>query len=246
MIVFFKKFFNKIIFFSFVTPLNIQAQNAQQEIPVQTPPLQGTGVQRVGSAAIPIPSQSLDLMGSPSVTLPKPQGISIQPVPMSPKKLPYDSTYMTGRIIYLNGVNINSIKNQELENVNINIDGNGNIYIDAPHYEIGVEQSYHPLMPGELPKFSKTEYSDLPVQKGVYSKETGKLAPIDKAPSTPLMQKEFAPSVPIKDQAPMQMKPQPSPSVETSSSPEALNNENPSAQNNIPKEATKDSTKGTN
>ncbi|WP_397601875.1 hypothetical protein [Silvanigrella sp.] len=237
--VFFKNCINKIFYFSFLTPLKIQAQNAQQEIPVQTPPLQGTGVQRVGSAAIPIPSQSLDLMGSPSVTLPKPQGISIQPVQMSPKKLPYDSTYMTGRIIYLNGVNINSIKNQELENVNINIDGNGNIYIDAPHYEIGVEQSYHPLMPGELPKFSKTEFSDLPVQKGVYSKETGKLAPMDKVPSSPLLQKEFAPSVPIKDQAPMQMKPQPSPTVETNSQPEALNNENPTTQKNTSKEIPK-------
>ena len=90
----------------FLFPSYAQAQNSQTEIPLQTQPLQGTGVQRVGSAAIPVQTQNLDLMSAPSVTLQKSQGVAIQPVPMSPRKLPYESTYMAGRIIYLNGVNI--------------------------------------------------------------------------------------------------------------------------------------------
>lgn len=231
------KNFKKIFFFCCITPNVLQAQNSQQEIPVQTPPLQGNGVQRVGSAAIPLPTQSIDLMGSSSVTLQRPQGVSVQPVPMAPRKLPYDSTYMTGRIIYLNGVNINSVKNQELENVNVNIDGSGNIYIEAPHYEIGVEQSYHPLMPGELPKFPKAEFNELPIQKGVYSKETGKKSTNDNTSS--ILPKEFSPKVPIKDQAPMQMKPQLPPANETNAQPEIPNNETPPAQNNAVKESPK-------
>lgn len=183
-----------------------QTQSSLQEIPIQVTPLQGNGVQRIGSAPIPITPQSLDLMNSSSVTLQRPQGIAVQPVPMSPRKLPYESTFMTGRIIYLNGVNINSIKNQELENVNLKIDGSGNIYIDAPHYDISVEQSYHPLMPGELPKFQKTEYMDPSLPKGVYSKETGKLIQNGEEKQVPLLPKEFSSKVPLKDQAPFKEK----------------------------------------
>ncbi|WGL61008.1 hypothetical protein QEJ31_05275 [Pigmentibacter sp. JX0631] len=182
-----------------------QAQTSMQEIPMQVAPLQGSGVQRVGSVPIPVTNQSLELMNAPAVTLQRPQGIAVQPVPMSPRKLPYESTYMTGRIIYLNGVNINSIKNQDLENVNVRIDGSGNIYIDAPHYDISVEQSYHPLMPGELPKFQKTEFIDPNLPKGTYSKETGKSVNKDERQS-PLLPKGFSTKVPIQEQAPIKEK----------------------------------------
>ena len=195
--------FIKVTLILLLYPLRAFAQNLPQEIPVQTQPLQGSGVQRVGSAPIPIPIQNIELMASPSITIQRPQGIAVQPIPMAPKKLPYDTTYMTGRVIYLNGVNISSVKNQELENVNIHIDNNGNVYIDAPHYEIGVEQSYHPLMPSELPKFPKTEFRESPVPKGVYSKETGKMTSNG---SMPVLPKDFAPEVPVKDQAPFQSK----------------------------------------
>jgi hypothetical protein len=198
-----KIFFIKVTIMLFLYPFFSYAQNPPQEIPVQTEPLQGSSVQRVGSAPIPIPVQNIDLMASPSITIQRPQGIAVQPIPVAPKKLPYDSTYMTGRVIYLNGVNISSVKNQELENVNIHIDNNGNIYIDAPHYEIGVEQSYHPLMPTELPKFPRGEFREAPVPKGIYSKETGKMT--SKEPM-PVLSKEFAPDVPVKDQAPIQSK----------------------------------------
>ncbi len=198
-----KIIFIKLTLVIFLYPLFSFAQSSSQEIPVQTQPLQGTGVQRVGSAPVPIPIQSIELMASPSLTIQRPQGATIQPIPVAPKKLPYDTTYMTGRVIYLNGVNISSVKNQELENVNIHIDNNGNINIDAPHYEIGVEQSYHPLMPSELPKFPKSDFREAPVPKGVFSKETGKMT--SKEPM-PVLPKEFAPEVPVKDQTPLQSK----------------------------------------
>ncbi|APJ04720.1 hypothetical protein [Silvanigrella aquatica] len=196
--------YSKITLFIFVFSSKIFAQSLSQEIPVQTQPLQGSGVQRVGSAPIPIPIQNIDLMAAPNVTLQRPVGIAVQPVPMVPKKMPYDTTFMSGRVIYLNGVNISSVKNQELENVNLHIDNNGNIYIDAPHYEIGVEQSYHPLMPSELPKFPKMEFRESPVPNGVYSKETGKM--LQNKSNSPILPKEFAPEVPLKDQTNLKAK----------------------------------------
>lgn len=187
----------KLTLFSIIYSKILFAQSLSQEIPVQTSPLQGVGVQRVGSVPLPIPTQNIEMMAAPSVTIQKPQGIVIQPAQISPKKLPYDTTFMMGKIIYLNGVNISTIKNQTLENVNLRIDNNGNIYIDAPQYEIGVEQSYHPLMPNELPKFPKSELQDSNLTKGTYSKETGKFS------IKPPMPSEFAPEIPIKEQTQM-------------------------------------------
>jgi hypothetical protein len=221
-----KIIFNKVTLIPFLCPFISFAQSPLQEIPIQTQPLQGTGVQRVGSAPIPVPIQNVELMASPSITIQRPQGIAIQPIPMAPKKLPYDTTYMTGRIIFLNGVNISSVKNQELENVNLHIDSNGNIYIDAPHYEIGVEQSYHPLMPNELPKFPKAEFREAPIPKGIYSKETGKLTTKE---SMPVLPKEFAPEVPVKDQSPFQSK-APPPSNENNSQVDSQANDSSQAQ----------------
>ena len=43
------------------------------------------------------------------------------------------------RGIFLNGIDISSAKHQTLENVTIRIDGQGNIYIEAPHYEVNEE-----------------------------------------------------------------------------------------------------------
>ncbi len=239
-------FFNKITFLSFIlisfasysqtvfsdikpAEYNYQSQSPSQEIPVQVAPLQGGGVQRVGSAPLPITSQSLDLMNAPAVTLQKPQGVAIQPATMPPRKLPYESTFMTGRIIYLNGVNINSVKNQELDNVNLKIDGSGNIYIEAPHYDISVEQSYHPLMPGELPKFQKTEFMEPNLPKGTYSKETGKLINNEEKQS-PIFSKEFSAKVPLKDQTPYKEKTSSQPATETED--KNSNSENTSSETN--------------
>ncbi|WP_130611592.1 hypothetical protein [Fluviispira sanaruensis] len=175
----------------------LTAQQLPKELPIQTQSLQGSGIQRVGSAPIPIQTQNIEQMIIPSFTLPV-RGGTIQPSGNTiSKRMPYESTYMSGRIIFLNGVNISSVRNQDLENVTVRIDKNGNIQIEAPQYEVGVEQSYHPMMPGELPKFPKNEFPDLPVPKGTYSKETGK-------PTRGLtLPKEFAPPVPASEQSMM-------------------------------------------
>lgn len=49
------------------------------------------------------------------------------------------------RLIYLNGVDISSAKHQILERVTVRIDGQGHIFIEAPHYEVTEESTYIPL-----------------------------------------------------------------------------------------------------
>lgn len=49
------------------------------------------------------------------------------------------------RSIFLNGVDISSTKNQSMQQVNISIDSQGNIYIEAPHYEAQQESTFVPL-----------------------------------------------------------------------------------------------------
>jgi hypothetical protein len=56
------------------------------------------------------------------------------------------------RSIYLNGVDISSARNQELSKVNIRIDSQGNLYIEAPHYDVQRETTFLPLgrqLPGQ-------------------------------------------------------------------------------------------------
>ena len=57
--------------------------------------------------------------------------------------------------VYLNGENIVGLRNQSLEGVNVRFDAQGNVYIEAPHYEIHHDTSYHPLLPEEVPQFQK-------------------------------------------------------------------------------------------
>ncbi|WP_186648029.1 hypothetical protein [Fluviispira vulneris] len=192
----FIKIIIKIAILSIIHPY-LNAQQLPKELPIQTQPLQGTGIQRVGSAPIPIQTQNIEQMIIPSFTLPA-RGGTIQPSGNTiSKRMPYESTYMSGRIIFLNGVNISTVRNQDLENVTVRIDKNGNINIEAPQYEVGVEQSYHPMMPGELPKFPKAEFPDLPVPKGTYSKETGRTT------HGPILPKEFSQPVPASEQSMM-------------------------------------------
>ena len=49
------------------------------------------------------------------------------------------------RSIFLNGIDISSAKHQTLENVTVRIDGQGHLYIEAPHYEVNEESTYIPL-----------------------------------------------------------------------------------------------------
>ncbi len=49
------------------------------------------------------------------------------------------------RSVFLNGIDISSAKHQILENVTVRIDGQGQIFIEAPHYEVNEESTYIPL-----------------------------------------------------------------------------------------------------
>jgi hypothetical protein len=49
------------------------------------------------------------------------------------------------RTIYLNGVDISSARNSFIENANLRIDSQGNILIEAPHYQVNEENTYTPL-----------------------------------------------------------------------------------------------------
>jgi len=49
------------------------------------------------------------------------------------------------RSVFLNGIDISSTKNQSMQQVNVSIDSQGNIYIEAPHYEAQQETTFVPL-----------------------------------------------------------------------------------------------------
>ena len=56
-----------------------------------------------------------------------------------------NTTSSQARNLYLNGIDISSARHQNLENVQVKIDGQGNIYISAPHYQVNEENTYIPL-----------------------------------------------------------------------------------------------------
>lgn len=60
------------------------------------------------------------------------------------------SSYLQGRSIYLNGVDISNAKEQDLEGVDIKIDQDGNLYITGSHYEVYQEESIPPLVPKKM------------------------------------------------------------------------------------------------
>lgn len=49
------------------------------------------------------------------------------------------------RSIFVNGIDVSSIKNQTLKKVDVYVDEHGNIYIQAPHYQVTEESSFIPL-----------------------------------------------------------------------------------------------------
>jgi|GEM_PF-667628 len=81
------------------------------------------------------------------------------------------TTDFPARMIYLNGRNISSVREQELEGVNVRIDSNGNVHISAPHYEVQESSHYRPLLPHEVPKVGKPSLqTDRPLFSGGNSK----------------------------------------------------------------------------
>ena len=49
------------------------------------------------------------------------------------------------RNVYVNGVDISSARNQLMENVTVRIDQDGNVFVEAPHYQVNEESTYVPL-----------------------------------------------------------------------------------------------------
>ncbi|MES2614281.1 MAG: hypothetical protein V4591_02580 [Bdellovibrionota bacterium] len=162
-------YFYKIFTASILMSLNCYAQNEFiSERTFEPEALKAPGVERVG--AVPLPRQDF---GNISVSQ---RGQYSVPSPSKlVSKSSFESTYVPGRTIYLNGENVSSIRDQDLEGVDVHIDKNGNLHISAPQYEVLSEQSYHPLLPKELPKFKKDNvYEQMPLPQGVFSKQSGK------------------------------------------------------------------------
>lgn len=55
------------------------------------------------------------------------------------------SQMLQARSIFLNGTDISSATNQEMKNVEVKIDAEGNIHMSAPHYQVIEEDQYSPL-----------------------------------------------------------------------------------------------------
>ncbi|MEN9825967.1 MAG: hypothetical protein RI953_1712 [Pseudomonadota bacterium] len=84
------------------------------------------------------------------------------------------TTDFPARMIYLNGKNISSVREQQLDGVNVRIDSNGNVHILAPQYEVQESSHYRPLMSHEVPKVGKPKVeNDAPLFPGKYTKAGG-------------------------------------------------------------------------
>jgi hypothetical protein len=79
--------------------------------------------------------------------------------------------------VFLNGVDISSVKNQRLENVTISIDAKGDISIEAPHYQVHEQRSYEPLRK----KSATPAHSSIP--KEISNEITRSPVPIKSAPA---------------------------------------------------------------
>ncbi|MBK9644038.1 MAG: hypothetical protein IPO67_02595 [Deltaproteobacteria bacterium] len=53
--------------------------------------------------------------------------------------------------LYINGVRADAVRNMELKDVNIRVDGDGNVWIDAPRYSVEVVQPGGQAAPARPP-----------------------------------------------------------------------------------------------
>lgn len=92
------------------------------------------------------------------------------------------------RSVFLNDVNINSVRNQELDNVSVQIDKKGNIYIEAPQYEVTADTSARAPAPKKDSSPARTAQNDTertakdgsePQAKGRFSPEPEKSVDLD-------------------------------------------------------------------
>jgi hypothetical protein len=89
------------------------------------------------------------------------------------------TTDFPARVIYLNGRNVSSVRDQTLEGVNVSIDSHGNIHIIAPHYEVQESTHYRPLFGKDVPRFSK------PVPSGANLSNPNSIPEVAPAPTQP-------------------------------------------------------------
>jgi hypothetical protein len=75
------------------------------------------------------------------------------------------------RTITLNGVDVNALRGETLENVTVRIDEQGNVAIMAPHYEVSTDATFHPLLPTELPRVPKARTAPRDLPQGRFSKD---------------------------------------------------------------------------
>ena len=116
------------------------------------------------------------------------------------------TTDFPARMVYLNGKNVSSIREQQLEGVNVRIDVNGNIHILAPHYEVQESTHYRPLLPHDLPKVSKpAPLVEEPLLSGRHSKPSNKIEEVKNLqatggvpPITPSGEEPSANAAPVK------------------------------------------------
>ncbi len=176
-------FYILVIFF--IHFLGTAEENTTQE-GIVLPPFLDSGATRVG--AIPLPSDNTELSNRSSTHIkeksdfeaePSPRQVILPPplrtisdppmenpiIPVSSSlpietkpKNTFENTSFLKKMTFLNGVNIEGIKNETFENVNVKIDSKGNIYIESSQYEVSREELFHPLLPEEYPKYSK-EYT---------------------------------------------------------------------------------------
>ncbi len=79
------------------------------------------------------------------------------------------------RSVYLNGIDISSARHQSMKNVNIRIDGDGNLFIEGAHYQVNEENTYYPLSSSRPDPLA-------PPKKGEIAPELAKSAPTQAQP----------------------------------------------------------------
>lgn len=86
------------------------------------------------------------------------------------------SSSALARSVYLNGIDISSARHQSMKNVNIRIDGEGNLFIEGSHYQVNEENTYYPLSSSARPDLKS------PARTGEIPPELAKSSPTKAEP----------------------------------------------------------------
>jgi hypothetical protein len=79
--------------------------------------------------------------------------------------------------LYINGVRADAVRNMELKDVNIRVDGDGNVWIDAPRYSVEV------LQPGAQPSAPQAPAPQAPAPQAPMVAPTPVTAPVAAPPA---------------------------------------------------------------